>query len=76
MTTSSTAGRQHKTDDTKSLLWALCTECDITSIVMVGMRRTSLSITIPAHNVSRQPDVLHVDGAVFVTLNRINYHSY
>ena len=36
---------------------------------MVGMCRTYLSIAIPPRNVTQQPKVLSVDGAVFVTLN-------
>ena len=43
---------------------------------MVRTCRTCLAITISAHNVSQQPEVLGVDGAVFVTLNRHNYLSY
>lgn len=36
---------------------------------MVGVCITCLSTEIPAHNLSKQPEVLGVDGAVFVTLN-------
>ena len=41
----------------------------------IGMCRTCLSVAIRVHNVSQQPGVFDLDGAIFVTFNRCNSQS-
>ena len=40
------------------------------------MRRTCLSATTPAHNVSQEREVFGVDGAVFVAMHIHDYPTY